>query len=294
MLVVFAAFAAACTPAPEPSTGDALGAPPSVEPTVRPDGSLHYPAIRYGTASGVQVLDLYVPSDSGAHPVVVWFHGGYWTQGNRHELPASIRESLLEAGYAVATVEYRLAEIGKNQWPTQLLDAKLAVKYLRTYAPLLFLNGGKVFTAGHSAGGQLALMVAVARSVPGQSLSHGDPVVSGAVTFGAPVDIGGLMSVNPIANLAVRMLLGCGVDGWCDVSGTEPWRFLDAQDPDLLMVSGALDFITPPSEAARMASAAADVGFAGLTTTTLPGLGHDDVHSGAPASSYLPWLLART
>lgn len=293
-LLVVVALAAGCTPPTNPPAGDALGPAPSVTPTVRPDGSLHYPALRYGAASGTQVLDLYRPAGPGPHPLVVWYHGGYWTQGSRNQLPTSFRDSLVEAGYAVATVEYRLAEIGKNQWPVQVVDAKLAVKYLQTHAGALALDDQTVFSAGHSAGGHLALMVAVARYAPGQALSHGDPVVQGALTFGAPVDVGGLMAVNPVADLAVRLLLGCGIGEWCDADPIEPWRYLDEHDPDLLMVSGAVDIITPPSEAALMASTAGDVGFAGLTTTTLAGLGHDDVNSGAPASSYLPWLLART
>lgn len=194
----------------------------------------------------------------------------------------------------MATVEYRLSELVANKWPVQVKDAKLAVRYLQAHAGALALDGGSVFTSGFSAGGHLALMVAAGRGVSGQTLTIGDPVVQGAFSFGAPVDLRHLMANNPLADAALRMLLECGFDGWCSPDAAEPWRHLDPADPDLLLVSGGADVLVPPLHADRMATAATDVGFAGLSTTTLAGVGHDELNAVAPPSTFLPWLQART
>jgi acetyl esterase/lipase len=236
------------------------------------------------------VLDLYRPAGAGPHPLVVWFHGGYWTQGNRNELPPGFRDQLLGAGYAVATVEYRLAELVANKWPVQVRDAKLAVTWLRANAPALAVDPDSVVTSGFSAGGHLALLVAVAPGAPGQSLSAGDPAVQGAFTFGAPVDLQLARSTNPIADAAVRLLLGCGVDGYCDSTQLEPWRYLDAADPPVLAVSGGADVLVPPAHAQRLADAAAEAGYAGLQRSLVPGAGHDELNAVTPAATYLDWL----
>ncbi len=283
--------ASACVPVPPPVTDGMAGAP-SVAPTTLPSGAVHFSGIRYGTASGIQSLDLYRPGSGGGFPVVVWFHGGYWTNGGRGELPAGFRDALLAAGYAVATVDYRLAQVGANQWPTGLLDAKLAVKYLKTYADLLALDGSRMATSGHSAGGHLAVMVAVSRGAAGVSLPGGDPTVSGALGFGAPVDIPLAVSFNPLASIAVGIVMGCGIGATCDTSPMQPPRYLDALDAPVRLIFGANDLLVPADHSNVVQAKAAQVGYSTLSTQTLSGLDHDHVNSAAPTSSFLPWLAS--
>ncbi len=227
---------------------------------------------------------------------MVWYHGGAWAGGERWQLPSGFRDTLLAAGYAVATVDYRLAQLLDNKWPTGLLDSKLAVKYLETFAGQLGVDPARVVTSGHSAGGHLAVMVAISRNAPGVSLAGGDPAVKGALSFAGPVDIPMVMAptanlVLVAAQLSIRWMLSCG--DWCDTSPMQPPRYLDAGDPPVRLVFGADDQTVPATHAAVMVTAAANVGYGGLTTETLPGLDHDAVNSDAPSSSYLPWLAAQ-
>jgi len=286
--------ASACVPVTPPVTDGMAGAP-TVTPTSLPSGALQYTAIRYGTTAGEQYLDLYRPAGSGPFPLVVWYHGGAWAGGNRWDLPSGFRDALLAAGYAVATVDYRLAQLLANRWPSGLLDAKLGVKYLRTYAAELNLDGNRIVTSGHSAGGHLAVMVALSKGAAGTSLPQGDPAVEGAIAFGAPMDIPMVMAstLNPIliaAQLSIRWMLECG--DWCDTTRMQPPAYLDAADPPVKLVFGALDVTVPASHANVMATKASQVGYSGLTTETLAGLDHDDVNSAAPTSSFLPWLAS--
>ena len=65
------------------------------------------------------------------HPaLVVFIHGGGWVTGDkRGPLPTTAVEFFLEPGYAVASVNYRLAD--EATFPAQLLDVKAAIRWLR-------------------------------------------------------------------------------------------------------------------------------------------------------------------
>ncbi|GAB3019118.1 alpha/beta hydrolase fold domain-containing protein [Niabella terrae] len=107
------------------------------------------------------VLDLYYPKGKKDFATVVWLHGGGITGGHR-ELP----KQLLEQGFAVAAVEYRLSPRVKA--PLYIEDAAAAVawvfKHIREY-------GGSdklVFLSGHSAGAYLVTMVTLDKKYLGR------------------------------------------------------------------------------------------------------------------------------
>ena len=136
---------------------------PPPEPTLRDDGVRQHPNAVYAAVPGYRVLelDLWVPG-GGPSPVVVWVHGGAWMAGNRRLLPPGLRpdqlfEELLDAGLAVATIEYRHAR--EAPFPAQLHDAKAAVRWLRHHADVLGLDPDRIGIAGESAGGHLAALV---------------------------------------------------------------------------------------------------------------------------------------
>lgn len=61
-------------------------------------------------------LDLFVPEDVPAPPIIMWVHGGGWNELNR---TWSLIMPMLERGYAVASVDYCCYtksghEIGRN------------------------------------------------------------------------------------------------------------------------------------------------------------------------------------
>ena len=74
---------------------------------------------------------------TGPHPLIIWIHGGGWIYGSRRRLPPhlfdnAIHDQMLDAGYAVAAVDYRLAR--EAGFPGMLLDIKAAVRWLRGHA----------------------------------------------------------------------------------------------------------------------------------------------------------------
>jgi len=125
----------------------------SRETDLRPAATL-----AYGTDSPNQVVDLYVPDGSGPWPLVIGIHGGAFRAGTRNWELSNV-PALLEQGYAVAAVEYRLS--GEALFPAAVQDVKQATAYLRAHAGELGLDYSFFAAWGRSAGGHLSAMLGV-------------------------------------------------------------------------------------------------------------------------------------
>jgi len=109
---------------------------------------------RYGPHPS-QRADLYVPSGSGPHPVMVLIHGGSWQKRYGKIFTRALAGDLLRRGWAVWNIEYRRVGAGGG-WPTTFEDVAAAVDHLAVLEdPRLELD--RVTLLGHSAGGHLAL-----------------------------------------------------------------------------------------------------------------------------------------
>lgn len=124
-----------------------------------------HPGLAYATVGGRPLLlDLYLPaSGTEPYPVVVWIHGGGWTGGSR--FPAGLAQPLTNAGFAVASVDYRLTSqaglYGTEPvtFPAQIHDCKGAIRWLRAHAGEYGLDRSRFGAWGSSAGGHLAALV---------------------------------------------------------------------------------------------------------------------------------------
>lgn len=149
---------------------------------IRPDTT-----VAYGRTSPNQVLDLYLPEPAaGPRPVVVALHGGAFRLGNRTwELGAL--PALLRAGWAVASVEYRLSS--EARFPAAVQDVTQAVALLKARAQEWSLDKDLVVAWGRSAGGYLATMLGVTGGRRTEFGPSGDDAsVAGVVAWDAPSD----------------------------------------------------------------------------------------------------------
>lgn len=122
--------------------------------------------IVYGTVEGVDLkLDIGKPEGQGPFPVILFFHGGGWQQGDKSHMHRWIQK-FVSLGYVGVSVGYRFAPAYK--WPAQVHDAKQAVRYLRTHAAELNIDPDRIGAMGESAGAYLALMLGM--TSPGDSL----------------------------------------------------------------------------------------------------------------------------
>ena len=118
------------------------------------------------------LLDLYQPaavSASGA--AIVYVHGGGWAVGTRRRMgrafaswSPSALDLLAQAGFVVATVDYRLS--GEAKFPAQLHDVKATVRWVRGNAERLGIDPGRVMAWGESAGGHLAVLAGLTGDRP--------------------------------------------------------------------------------------------------------------------------------
>lgn len=101
-------------------------------------------------------LDVYYPEGAKDFPTIVWFHGGGLEGGGKH-----IPQELMDKGFAVVAVNYRLSPRAKN--PAYIEDAAAAVAW--TFDHIAEYGGSpeRIFVSGHSAGGYLTLILATAK-----------------------------------------------------------------------------------------------------------------------------------
>ena len=160
---------------------------------VTPFPKVHsYLNVPYASPPGFRplLLDLHVPGDgvTSPRPVVVYAHGGGFQVGTK---AMGGWRFLLDAGYAVASVDYRLS--GECRFPGPVHDVAAAVRWVRANAAAYALDPGRVAGFGSSAGGYLIAVVALASAdaeltgalgpTPGESCA-----LSAVVDHYAPTD----------------------------------------------------------------------------------------------------------
>ncbi len=108
-----------------------------------------------------QRLDLFVPRGDGPHPLVVFFHGGFWKTQDRKlarwftGLYANVGVALARAGLATAIPSFR-----QDRYEHTERDAIATITWLREHAKEHGIDAERLSLAGHSAGGNLALTLA--------------------------------------------------------------------------------------------------------------------------------------
>ncbi|HEY0636506.1 MAG TPA: alpha/beta hydrolase [Pseudonocardiaceae bacterium] len=110
-------------------------------------------------AAGPIPARLYRPAGLAApSPLLVYYHGGGWVEGDLESHDNLCRFLALHAGTAVLAVDYRLAP--EHPFPAGLNDALAALRYAAAHAEELGVDPRRIAVGGDSAGGNLAAVVA--------------------------------------------------------------------------------------------------------------------------------------
>jgi acetyl esterase/lipase len=93
-------------------------------------------------------------------PAIVWIHGGALIFGDRGTLRPDQLQRYLQAGYAVVSIDYRLAP--ETKLPEIIEDVQDAYQWVREQGPKSFsIDPDRIALVGNSAGGYLVLMAGV-------------------------------------------------------------------------------------------------------------------------------------
>ncbi len=98
---------------------------------------------------------------SGKRPVMVYFHGGSWTEGKPDWFFGS-GEYYAKQGWVAVAIEYRINARHGNSPFESVKDAKSAIRWLRVNASQYNIDPSKIVATGNSAGGHLAMASALA------------------------------------------------------------------------------------------------------------------------------------
>ncbi len=109
------------------------------------------------------ILDVHMPKSGVKMPVVIHFHGGGMTGGDRNEAfgndYAHFGDKFLAAGYIEIAPGYRL--IGQGTWPDYIRDAAQAAIWVRKNIEAYGGDPHSVYITGFSAGAYLTHMLAI-------------------------------------------------------------------------------------------------------------------------------------
>ncbi len=204
--------------------------------------------IVYRVVAGQRLLlDAYLPLRGGERPVVVFVHGGGFRAGSRlavapgQQPVAAIARALVAHGFAVFSVDYRLAP--RFLFPAAVDDLVAAVGWLRHRATRFRIDPGRVALFGASAGGDLALRAAF------------DPrlrrLLRAVVSWSGPMDLRTFYSEHAF----VADYLGC-TPTVCPgrYQAASPIDQIAAGDPPVLLVNGSHETV-PLTQATRMRNA---------------------------------------
>jgi arylformamidase len=106
----------------------------------------------------LQTLDLWRPAGAGPAPLILFVHGGGWKRGDKDNATGAAKvRHLLERGYAVASIDYRLVPDATVE--QQAGDVAAALAWLRAHAAASGIDANRIVLMGHSAGAHLVALV---------------------------------------------------------------------------------------------------------------------------------------
>jgi acetyl esterase/lipase len=124
---------------------------------VAAEGALRKETFTYKRVGDLEIkANVYRPDDGQRRPVVVWIHGGALIMGHREGVSERASAMLLASGYAIVSIDYRLAP--ETKLPEIIDDVEDAFTWIREDGPRLFgIDTSRIAVMGGSAGGYLTL-----------------------------------------------------------------------------------------------------------------------------------------
>lgn len=197
--------------------------------------------IAYGM-SPRQRLDVYRPQSLSAQPlpVILFFYGGSWDSGSKADY-LFVAEALVSRGYIVVIADYRLYP--EVKFPALMQDPALAFSWVKQHIAEYSGNPDRVFLMGHSAGAQLAAMLALnAEYLAAVNLQPQQ--IAGMIGLAGPYDF------LPLTSARLKAIFAPEASEWT----SQPIRFVDGCNPPMLLLVGLRDKVVWPRNTFNLAT----------------------------------------
>ena len=229
------------------------------------DGFSRQADIAYGPLSR-QKLDVYVPDAAARRPlpIVVFFYGGGWETGERKDY-RFVGAALASRGVMTVVADYRVYP--EVVFPAFVEDAALAVKWTLDHAGESGGDARHLFVMGHSAGAQIAAMLALNKQYL-RSAGVNPRAVAGLIGLSGPYDF------LPLKSATLKKIFGDPAP-----RTTQPIDFVTAEAPPALLITGSDDTTVDPGNSRRLAAALKAAGRP-VERREYPDIGHGRVVAG--------------
>lgn len=226
-------------------------------------------------------LDIYRPRDRDLSnaPVLIQIHGGGWTIGTKEQQGLLLMNRMAQQGWVCVAANYRLAP--KHRFPTQIVDVKRAIAWVRENIAEYGGDPSYVVITGGSAGGHLSALAALtpglAEYQPG--FEDADTSVSACVPFYGIYDLAGITGEPSALAMRDRFLAP-----WVfrkdprthlrDFVRASPLAHVSEHTPDFFVIHGRNDTLAPVLHARALVKALREKSDATVTYAELPGAQH--------------------
>lgn len=221
-------------------------------------------------------MDVHTPATgAGKAPVVIFFHGGSWRDGNRSDY-RFVGKALAARGMLVLVPDYRKGPL--HPFPAFMQDAASATAWARQNAARLGGDPARIFLMGHSAGAHIAALLATdQRYLAAQGMRPGQ--LAGVIGLAGPYDF------LPITDPKLQEVFGARAT-WPE---SQPVNFVNGDEPPFLLVHGDADRRVWQRNSERLSALLREAGVA-TTLRIVPGAGHAGLLTGFVAPRFSPVL----
>jgi len=207
-------------------------------------------------------LDVYAPKHADSAAIVVFFYGGSWEDGKRRWY-RYVGDTLASNGVVVVIPDYR--KFPQVRFPAFMQDAANAVAWARDHAREFGADPARLFVMGHSAGGQIAaLLAADKRYLAAVAMRPRD--------LAGMIGLAGAYAFLPFVDNEAK-IFGNDAHGRYD---SQPINFIDGDEPPMLLLQGLDDDDVPPQNAQVVAERAQAMDGTALLKL-YPGVGHSSI-----------------
>ncbi|KWA22190.1 alpha/beta hydrolase [Burkholderia territorii] len=200
------------------------------------------------------VLDVYVPArvvddwpaDAAAGvPVVVFFYGGSWQSGERKDY-LFVGEALASRGFVAVLPDYRTYPA--TTFPGFVDDAAQAVAWAREHAAAFGGDPRRLFLMGHSAGAQIAALLATdGRYLAARQMHKSD--IAGVIGLAGAYDF------LPLRDATLERIFPQDAR-----AASQPIRFIQGTEPPMWLAIAENDTVVEPGNTWRFARALQNAG----------------------------------